>query len=182
MFERFTNEARTAVARAQEDARTFKHHRIGPEHLLLALAEGGGVAADALHAQGVDAARIREYVIRVGSSGGPDALDPEALKTIGIDLEAVRDATEQTFGEGALDSPPGRTPQGHIPFEPTSKKALELSLRHAIRLKHKFISDGHVLLGVIHDDRAPASIMLVTSGADLSALRADVASRIKSAA
>jgi len=182
MFERFTNEARAAVTRAQSDARELKHHRIGPEHLLLSLAEGDGVAADALHAQGIDAATVRKYVTRVGSSGGPDPLDSEALKTIGIDLDAVREATEQTFGEGALDSPPGRRPDGHIPFEPASKKALELSLRHAIRLKHKFISDGHVLLGVIHDDHAPASVMLAASGADLDALRADVAQRIKSAA
>jgi ATP-dependent Clp protease ATP-binding subunit ClpA len=181
MFERFTDDARTVVKRAQEDARAFNHRHIGPEHLLLALTEGDGVAAEALRAQGIGPATIRDQVARLGS-GGPDPLDSEALRTIGIDLDAVREATEQTFGEGALDSPPGRRPKGHIAFTPAAKKALELSLRHALRLKHKFISDGHILLGVIHVDDVPVSTMLVASGAGLDALRADVTRRIKPAA
>ena len=46
MFERFTTEARTAVVRAQTEARSLGHGWIGTEHLLLALlADGDGRAA-----------------------------------------------------------------------------------------------------------------------------------------
>jgi ATP-dependent Clp protease ATP-binding subunit ClpC len=41
MFERFTDRARRAVVRAQEEARTLNHDRLGTEHLLRVLTELG---------------------------------------------------------------------------------------------------------------------------------------------
>lgn len=178
MFERFTAGAREVVVGAQARARELRHQRIGTEHLLLALLDGAGDAAgDAAVAratadQGLTASAVRERLLR--RSGDP--LDPEALSTLGIDLDAVREATERTFGEGALDVPAGRRrgPKGHLPFAPEAKKALELSLRHAIRLKQKQIREGHVLLGVLHDDGFLAVRLATEAGADAARLRADV--------
>ncbi|TDD69961.1 Clp protease N-terminal domain-containing protein [Actinomadura rubrisoli] len=181
MFERFTQGARNAVTGAQAQGRALGHHHIGTEHLLLALLEGGDATAGTLGRHGLDAGDIRARIARL--SGSP--LDPEALRAIGIDLDAVREATEEAFGEGALDAPAGkpcRPPKGHIPFTPRAKKALEQSLRQAIRLKQKHIASGHVLLGVLHDKEFLAVRLVTEAGADLGALRADVTRQLTSEA
>jgi ATP-dependent Clp protease ATP-binding subunit ClpA len=85
VFEQFTEEARTAVRLAQEEARGLRHPSIGTEHILLALLEEGrGPAARALRDHGLVAADLRRRVLEMVD---PDALDPEALAVIGIDLD-----------------------------------------------------------------------------------------------
>ncbi|SFN27183.1 Clp protease N-terminal domain-containing protein [Actinomadura madurae] len=173
MFERFTEGARRVVTGAQEQARALGTPFIGTEHLLLSLLDGDDATARVLTEHGVEASAIGRRIARKGE----DPLDPEALSTLGIDLDAVREATEEVFGEGALDVPAGRRrrfPKGHIPFTPRAKKALELSLRHAIRLKQKQIRSGHVLLGVLHDKEFMSVRILSEAGVDVAALRAHV--------
>lgn len=171
MFERFTEDARRVVVLAQEDARMLNHHHIGTEHLLLAFCAHDNALSGTLRARGLEPSDLRARVARHGD----DPLDPEALRTLGIDLDAVREATEEVFGEGALDAPPGRKrPTGHIPFTPQAKKALELSLRHAVRLKQKQIRSGHILLGVLHDDDFLAVRLTAEAGVDVRGLRADI--------
>ncbi len=172
MFERFTSGARTVVTGAQAHARDLGAARVGAEHLLLALADGTGDAAAALAAVGADAGTLRRAARR-----DDDPLDPDALRAVGIDLDAVRAAAEATFGTGALE-PPARRSGGHLPFTAEAKKALELSLRHAVRLKQKRIETGHILLGVLHDDHSPATRALTGSGVDITALRADMTTRL----
>jgi ATP-dependent Clp protease ATP-binding subunit ClpA len=171
MFERFTKEARGTVERAQQECRATSGKRIGTEHLLLALLGGDGPAARVLRDHGMETGALRDAVARRGDTG---ALDAEALRTLGIDLDSVREAVEETFGEGALDTPPGRPRTGHISFEAESKKALELSLRHAVRLKHNHIGDGHILLGVLHDENTPAVRLLRDRNVDIGAVRTDI--------
>lgn len=181
MFERFTEDARQVVTGAQQQARALKHHHIGTEHLLLSLLDGDDAMARATGEHGLDASDIRARITRMSE----DPLDPEALSTLGIDLDAVREATEKTFGQGALDIPAGkgaRPPRGHIPFTPKAKKALELSLRHAIRLKQKEIRNGHILLGLLHDDDFPSVRLTTEAGADVRELRAHIERLMASAA
>jgi ATP-dependent Clp protease ATP-binding subunit ClpA len=146
MFERFTKDARDAVTRAQDESRRLGHKHIGTVHLLLALRAGSGAGARALQEHGLDLDSLRARARRVTGSG-EDQIDGAALATIGIDLDEVRRAVEAEFGQGALER--GRAGQSHIPFTPQAKKALELSLRCAIALKHNRITSGHVLLGVL---------------------------------
>ncbi|WP_433324700.1 Clp protease N-terminal domain-containing protein [Spirillospora sp. CA-294931] len=178
MFERFTKEARNAVVAAQREGRELGHDTIGPQHLLLALAADDGPAGRVLREHGIRASSLRAHVVR----GAGDPLDPDALRAIGIDLDEVRQATEQSFGEGALDVPAGRfrRGRGHIPFTRDAKKALELSLRHAIRLKHKEINSGHLLLGVLHDERFASVTTLAAAGVSVETLRDDVTGELAS--
>ncbi|MFB9838970.1 Clp protease N-terminal domain-containing protein [Actinoallomurus acaciae] len=173
MFERFTKDAREVVVRAQEEARLLHRPFVGTEHLLLAMLEAGdGPSAEALRDRGADPADVRR---RIAGLVDGDALDPAALATLGIDLDEVRRVTEATFGPGALDSPGRRPPrQGHIPFDKGAKKALELSLREAVRLGHKSLGTGHLLLGLTREGEGMAARVLVASGVDLTALRDDV--------
>ena len=179
MFERFTDRARGAVVLAQEEARLLRHGFIGTEHLLLGVLRDDGCAgARALQPLGIEleATRsdIRDLVGR-GPSAPLGASDAEALDTIGIDLDEVRRRVEETFGEGALErrvrpgrrgrSRGGNATPGHIPFTPRGKKALELSLREALRLGHRHIGTEHLLLGLVRVDDGVAAELLAARGA-----------------
>ena len=54
MFERFTDRARRAIVDAQDAAREMGHSQISPEHLLIGLQQGEGLAAKAMAQAGVD--------------------------------------------------------------------------------------------------------------------------------
>ncbi|MDF5754649.1 Clp protease N-terminal domain-containing protein [Spongiactinospora sp. TRM90649] len=171
MFERFTAAARESVTGAQAQARELHHAYIGTEHLLLSLlAARDRPPARVLNELGLDHAGAVAAVRRLA---GSDDLDAAALGTIGIDLAAVREKVEATFGPGALDRPGGRRKgfARHIPFTPAAKKALELSLREAIRLKHNHIADGHIMLGLIREDDGMAMRIITEAGISGETLR-----------
>lgn len=110
------------------------------------------------------------------------ALDADALASLGIDLDQVRRATEATFGRGALDQPPGRFSRGHIPFTPSAKKSIELALRETLRLKHREISSGHVLLGILREGNNGATRLIAQAGVSADQLRDEVVRRLTAAA
>jgi len=165
MFERFTDRARTAVTKAKQEADALGHHAMGTEHLLLAmLAADGGVAHTVLRASGIEYDAVRAVV-----AAGDDAA---ALRSIGIDLDAVRSSVEQTFGPGALERAEPVERGGFLfrrtkmptRFNNGSKKALELSLRIALSMKHSYIGTEHLLLGVLKEERGTGGRMLREQG------------------
>jgi ATP-dependent Clp protease ATP-binding subunit ClpA len=180
MFERFTDGARGVVTGAETEARALRHPHIGTEHLLVSLLNGGDDVARTANRHGLDADRVRAGIAELTV----DPLDPEALSTLGIDLDAVRAATERTFGEGALDAPRDRCRgrNGRPSFSPKAKKALELSLRHALRLKQKHIGSGHILLALLHDEEFMSARLAARAGVDVAALRASVEQLVTSRA
>jgi ATP-dependent Clp protease ATP-binding subunit ClpA len=176
MFERFTQDARRVVTSAQEEAARLHHGRIGTEHLLLGLlSQEGTPAAAVLARHGLTRDQVAGSVVDHVGSG---ELDPDALTALGIDLDAVRSTVEATFGPGALDvAGPrrlGSGPGGHIPFSSRAKKVLELSLREAVALKHKTITDGHIVLGLLREGEGLAMKVLADLGVDAEALGRDV--------
>jgi len=106
MFERFSGEARSAVAQAQEHARRLGHRYIGCEHLLLAAASTAEPASAALREHGVTPAGVETEIVRLVGLGRAanlfSASDREALASIGIDLDVVRARIEATFGPDAF--------------------------------------------------------------------------------
>jgi ATP-dependent Clp protease ATP-binding subunit ClpA len=174
MFERFTAKARMVVVGAQGEARTGGADEIRTEHLLLALyTVPDNLAVTILGALGVDRDTVRRTVDE-RRAGGPMS-DAEALATLGIDLDEVRRQAELAFGPGALERTRAagrRGPRfgGHIPFERAAKKALELSLREALRLRHSYIGTEHLLLGLLHGDGLAGEV-LTESGLRLDATR-----------
>jgi ATP-dependent Clp protease ATP-binding subunit ClpA len=187
MFERFTNEARAVTVSAQTYAREMAHNHIGTEHQLLALLDPtSGATATILADVGLDAARVKADIeryfatseIRLGEK------DAEALESIGINLDAVKRKIEETFGPGALEPTIYEERRGlfrrrkvsygsrwHIPFTPRAKKVFELSLREAIRLKHKHICSEHILLGMIREGEGLAMKIMVDAGVDVDEVR-----------
>ncbi len=174
MFERFTADAREAVVRAQEEARALGAERIRSEHLLLgAVATPDTVAARALQRLGLD----RAAVLGAVRSQPAHTLDADALAGVGIDLDAVRAQVDAAFGPGALDAAgaPVRPSTGRLPFDADAKKMLELALREAVRLKHRRIDSGHLLLAAVRMDDAAAARALAGVGVGPEAVRDAVA-------
>jgi ATP-dependent Clp protease ATP-binding subunit ClpA len=170
MFERFTKPARAVVVHAQGIARERHSPTIGSEHLLLGLfAVPEGLAEAVLARFKLERADVEADLARGG------LFDAAGLATLGIDLDEVRRRAEETFGPGALDrtrAAQDRPRDGHIPFAHDAKKALELALREAVRLRHGLIGTEHLLLGLLHDGRARD--VLVARGVGLDGARAMV--------
>jgi ATP-dependent Clp protease ATP-binding subunit ClpA len=188
VFERFSDRARRAVTDSQEEARALGHGWIGTEHLLLALLrEEDGIAAHALAGAGVTHEYVRASIDATVGRGTAPSDDAEALRAIGIDLDAVRASVEHAFGPGALErarQPRRRarrarrracgygTPRpGHMPFTPRSKKVLELALRQSLRLRHGYIGTEHILLALLEEGEGLAVAILARKGVSLPDLR-----------
>jgi hypothetical protein len=136
-LERFAADAREALSRAQEEARTLNHNYIGTEHMLLGL----------LRAERGVAARV--------------------LFSLGVGLEPVRTALEERLvGRGATAPPPGA-----LAMTPRSKKALELALKEAKRLR-SMVGGEHLLLGIVRVHDGLAAGVLRELGVDEEAVRA----------
>ncbi len=165
MFESFSKAARTAIVVAQEEARELRSPQIDVEHVLLGVISSKDTdLRKILTDNGITAEAIRNRLTDTAATGPLGSDDAAALKSIGIDLEAVRDSVQATFGEDVFEEPlpaekgrsrfrlGGPLSFGHIPFSKDAKKTLELSLREAISRGDDSIRAGHVLLGIL---RAP---------------------------
>ena len=99
MFERFTEDGRHAIVRAQEEARQLGHGHIGTEHILLGLLRvPDGIPGQALATFKVDAASVRATVIETygrgveppdGSQSRQIPFTPAAKKTLELSLRAA---------------------------------------------------------------------------------------------
>jgi len=137
-FGRFAGRGRAVIVLALEEARMLNHDSIGTEHILLGLLRGG---------EGVAA---------------------QALESLGIDLEAVRQQVVEITGQG------DQAPPEHIPFTARAKRVLELSLREAMQLGHNYIGTEHILLGLVREGDGVAAQVLLKLGADLNQVRHQV--------
>jgi ATP-dependent Clp protease ATP-binding subunit ClpA len=178
MFERFSRSARTAIVTAQEDARELRSPNIEVEHVLLGLLAHGEPELRNLLAEaaGLTHESLMSALSDRGKSGPLGADDAEALRSIGIDLDAVRESLEANFGEDALEratpEPERRGPfgrgrggnWGHIPFTREAKKVIELALREALARKEKNIEAAHMLLAILRAPNATTTRVLGGSG------------------
>jgi ATP-dependent Clp protease ATP-binding subunit ClpA len=181
VFERFTAKARQSLVFAQEEARAMRHNFLGTEHILLGLLRvEDGVAGRVLLAEGLTVERVRDATLEiVGAGPGANLLrveDSEALASIGIDLDSIKDAVEESFGAGALDRAMRKTGKSlnGPPFVARAKKVMELSLREALALKHNYIGTEHILLGIIREGEGVAARILADNVGPLHELRAKV--------
>jgi ATP-dependent Clp protease ATP-binding subunit ClpA len=85
-----------------------------------------------------------------------EGLAGQALDEFGVTYGAARERLVALLPEGATRA------GERLPFTPEAKKALELSLREALRLKHSYIGTEHQLLGLLRlDDRLAAGMFQV---------------------
>ncbi|MFJ8208683.1 Clp protease N-terminal domain-containing protein [Streptomyces sp. NPDC096033] len=160
MFERFTRDARDAVAGAVAQAVAARADTVTEEHLLLSLLERGALAP-----LGVDGPALTADLEAARRRGGISRADEEALAGLGIDLLEIVSRIEETHGEGALTAPAPRRrslgsslrealgrpepKQRHFPFTQGAKKTLEKALRITLGRKDPHIGTLHLLLALL---------------------------------
>jgi len=130
-FERFTEKAQDAAARAYEIMQRYRHGQLDTEHILLALLEQ------------------------------PDGVIPEILERLHVDVEAVKSRLDdvlrasprlQTFGSAA------RPMQVYI--TPRVKRVLDLANEEAQRMKDEYVSTEHIFLAIVNERDGPAARIL----------------------
>ena len=145
MFDRFTSSVLEVVENARIEARDLGHNYIGTEHLLIALSARPDLTAGrAIHECGIETVRLREGLTRL--LAGPPSDDATLLRTLGIDLHAVRQTVERTLGQDAVEAArPARRQRwfrqrrgscrsillGEMGVTPRLKRSFELAVKQA---------------------------------------------------
>ena len=147
-----------------EEARRLNHNYIGTEHILSVLARQPDGAATRLLAQlGVTAEAVeRGLECWLEDTSPAVKIDAQALATLGIDFDSVRERLEESFGPGALE----RTRSGCLGICPRLKLALAHALDYA---SDKPLGDEHVLLGMLTVPESVAARVLGELGVTLEA-------------
>ncbi len=155
MFERFARSTRTAVTDAVTEAGRRGDRRVGTEHLLLGLLDDpAGVAAAQL---GLDVA---------GARAALDALDAEALASVGIDVTGFQPPPPARPAPRLLGS-------GRVPFTAAAKDTLGRTVRSATVRKAGRIEPQDLLLALLDCATPdPAGELLDRFGVDRAAVRA----------
>ena len=155
------------LAAGAEEARRLGHTYVGTEHVLLALMRNPeGAAARVLHELGVTSRDVESS--RCLTTPWAPRIDRDALASLGIDLEAVRERVDEAFGAGALDETQARM------LEPTGgamqcvAPRLKQSLENAVdRAGDDPVGDEHVLLGMLSVPDSIAARALAELGVSL---------------
>jgi ATP-dependent Clp protease ATP-binding subunit ClpA len=143
------------LAAGAGEARRLGHSYVGTEHVLSALvgrSDSGAVSV--LARLGVSGEAVEaELACWLPPVQARQKLDAEALAVLGIDLDAVRERLEQTFGPNALE----RSPFSCLGVCPRLKRALAHALDQAAGEE---LDDRHVLLGLLSVDDSVAARVL----------------------
>jgi ATP-dependent Clp protease ATP-binding subunit ClpA len=152
------------------EARRRGHNYIGTEHLLLMLIRDpdGGATRPLVRLSVSPDAVERALACWLEGSVPAAKIEPEALATLGIDFEAVRERVEQTFGPGALE----QTRSACLGICPRLKLALAYALDHAAR---RPLAAEHVLLGMLSVPDSVAARVLGEFGVTLEAAQEVIA-------
>ncbi|MFL6080473.1 MAG: Clp protease N-terminal domain-containing protein [Ornithinibacter sp.] len=198
MFERFSHDARTVVVSAIDLCTAVDADEVRPVHLLHALTARPTGARDLLAAHGIteDAVGAALGAAQAAPGRPLDDDDAAALRSLGIDLDAIREAVDRQFGQGALEGALTPSPDdahdadididlsrrrltigGSVRFGRGAKKVLELSLREAIRVRAREIRSEHIALALLRTDDEAVRMLLGSLGVDASALRSDLDGR-----
>jgi ATP-dependent Clp protease ATP-binding subunit ClpA len=157
------------LAAGADEARRLGHRTVGTEHVLLALTrDPEGNASRTLRQLGVSHGDIAESPCLAGTRAR--RIDAEALATLGIDLESVRERLDETFGPGALE----QTRAGCLGIMPRLKVALAYAVDYA---GEGPVQDEHVLLGLLSVPDSLAAHVLSEHGVTLDKVEAIVAGR-----
>ncbi len=187
MFDRCDDNTKEIIDAALIEARELGHNYLGTEHLLLAFSR----RREFLPPTGAELlpgpeALLAQVLIDLGART-PTAPDADLLHAVGINLEEVRSAVRETFGDDVLEELGRR--RAHQPWQPwrrsrrcTSvlagtvsvaprvKEALELAL-HRAEGAGRAIQPKDLLLGMIDVENGMSNRLLVTMGVDRGALR-----------
>ena len=97
-----------------------------------------------------------------------ESVAAKVLENLGVDSQKVREKILELVGPGEGPMP------SEITFTPRAKRVLELSVDEASRFGHNYVGTEHLLLGLIREGEGIAAKVLVSLGADLERVRAEI--------
>src|SRR5438874_1951176 len=97
-----------------------------------------------------------------------EGLAARALESLKISQDEVRAQVARIVGVG------DDVTTGQIPFTPRGKKVLELAMREALSLGHRYIGTEHILLGVARENEGVAARIMLDFGVDAERIRNEV--------
>lgn len=115
-------------------------------------------------AQGAGHEDVRPEHILLGVLAQEDCLAVVALRGQDVDIDALR-----AVAEAALPRP-GEPTDALLPYDTAARKALELSVRQALRLGHDYVGTEHILLALLELDEGDGPLR--RSGVDADAAEA----------
>ncbi|MDQ1286668.1 MAG: hypothetical protein QG622_233 [Actinomycetota bacterium] len=125
----------------------------------------------ALAALGIDLGKIREAVEAGFGPGALDRVPDGARRPRGLLGRVLSGWRRGPVDEVALLRACGSPRGAHVPFSPGAKKALELSLREALRLGDRSIDVDHLLLGLLRAGDTAAAVIFSRLGVALGDVR-----------
>jgi len=134
-FDRFTERAQEAAARAFEIMQRFNHSQLDVEHILLALLDQ------------------------------PDGVVPSILEKLGVAPDIIRGEIESALESGIRSSFGGSgLAAGQVYITPRVQRVLTRSNDEAQRLKDEYISTEHILLAIVAERDGTAARVLNDHG------------------
>ena len=129
----------------------------------------GAVSNAEKRARGVphDYVGTEHVLLGVLDEGGNLAL--KILESSDIELDDLRAELVGSLG------PATEAVEGHIPFTPLAKRALEATAKEALSLGHNYIGCEHLLLGLLGTEEGLASQVLRRMGLELRTTRSTTA-------
>ncbi|MEW6153618.1 MAG: Clp protease N-terminal domain-containing protein [Actinomycetota bacterium] len=94
----------------------------------------------------------------LGLLSEPQAVAAKAIVAAGVGLDALREAATAALAPRAADPP------ALVPYGPDARKALEVTIRQALRLGHNYVGTEHILLALL--ETGPPDGPLAAAGLD----------------
>jgi hypothetical protein len=167
LWQRLGPDGLRVVGLAHREARELGHPCTADEHVLLGvLRHGTSPAAALLHDQGLDLAAARAALLEVGPTLGPRTDPAGSLRSVGIDVDQVRQRLEATFGVDAVRAAERRVRRrpwwrgGHPRPSPLcvyllAKRAYQFAVEFADERGDTRIEPRHLLYGALRDAQDP---------------------------
>ncbi|HEY6746709.1 MAG TPA: Clp protease N-terminal domain-containing protein [Mycobacteriales bacterium] len=118
-------------------------------------------------ATGLHHSSITVEHLLLGIAAAHEGAGTAALADLGATPDRLRQAVQKVVPE---DRDAVTCGDGHVPFTPAAKKAMEYSLQEATRRDHEAIDNGHLLLALLRQGGDELPAVLAAAGLDRAAL------------
>jgi ATP-dependent Clp protease ATP-binding subunit ClpA len=98
------------------------------------------------------------------------------LGHVGVDLQTLRQELDRQIEAGTAGTQIGRRP-----YNPDTRAVIEHAISEARKMGHRYVGTEHLLLGLLHVEKALAARILLAQGLKLDRLREEVLSLLRAA-
>ncbi len=130
-FDRFTERAQDAAARAYEIMQRYRHGQLDTEHILLALLEQ------------------------------PEGVIPQILERLNVGVEAIKNRLDNTLrASPRMQTLGSRATPMQVYITPRVKRVLDTAAEEAQELNDEYVSTEHIFLAIVSERDGPAARIL----------------------